>query len=82
MMKIHAIILCILTALFAIPLKSGEKPKLIVVIAYDQLRGDRLDAVKDDLTDGGFLRLIKQGKSYANCSFKHANCMTGPGHAT
>lgn len=62
-------------------LNAGDKPKLIVVLSYDQLRGDRITRFKDELSDKGFLRAINEGLYFSNCTFNHANTMTGPGHA-
>lgn len=64
------------------PHLSRQKPKLIVLIAYDQLRGDRLDFYKDELSKDGFLRVMREGANFSQCYFNHANNMTGPGHAT
>jgi predicted AlkP superfamily pyrophosphatase or phosphodiesterase len=60
---------------------AGDKPKLIVVLSYDQLRGDRIARFKDELSDRGFLRAINEGLYFSKCTFNHANTMTGPGHA-
>jgi len=54
-----------------------KEPKLVVVIAVDQLRRDRLlEAV-----DGGLKRLVDGGRRFANGSIAHALTTTCPGHA-
>jgi len=54
-----------------------DKLTLVVVIAVDQLRRDRLH---DDFP-GGLGRLIRHGKVFAAARTNHANTSTCPGHA-
>ncbi|MFN8367021.1 MAG: alkaline phosphatase family protein [Candidatus Kapaibacterium sp.] len=64
-----------------IQLSAQDKPKLVVVISYDQLRGDRLEYYKNELSPNGFLRVMQNGVNYTECLYNHANNMTSPGHA-
>lgn len=48
---------------------SATPPKLIVGIAIDQLRTDYLEALRDRMTDGGFNRLLRQGRVYEQVTF-------------
>lgn len=57
-------------------------PKLIVVISYDQFRGDYPDRFAGVWGTRGFRRLAAEGAYAPHCMFRHANNMTGPGHAT
>ncbi|MGH7678963.1 MAG: alkaline phosphatase family protein [Gemmatimonadaceae bacterium] len=55
-------------------------PKLVVLIAVDQLRGDMLDRYASQLR-GGYARL-RQGAWFVNGYQDHANTETAPGHAS
>ena len=76
------LVLCAMLFLFflsvSLPSASDQtRPKLIVVVAVDQLRRDRLNA---DST-GAFGRLLKQGRVFTNAQLDHAVTNTCPGHA-
>ena len=61
---------------------ASEKPKLIMQITVDALRGDlpgRFDSV---LGDGGFRYLMNDGIYYTNAHYQHANTETIVGHAS
>ena len=53
-------------------------PRLIVLLAIDQLRPDRLSANQP----GGLGRLVREGRRFSNASLQHAQTDTCPGHAT
>lgn len=55
-------------------------PKLILVLALDQMRFDYLTRF-DDLYKGGIRRLIDRGAVFSNANFRHASTETGPGHS-
>jgi predicted AlkP superfamily pyrophosphatase or phosphodiesterase len=61
--------------------RSG-RPKLVVQITVDQLRGDLPMRYQDRLGSGGFRYLLEQGVHYANAQYRHANTETAVGHAT
>jgi predicted AlkP superfamily pyrophosphatase or phosphodiesterase len=61
---------------------SPARPKLIVLVVFDQLRADYLTRWPDHFGDGGFRRLTNGGAYYTNCHYPYANTFTGPGHAT
>ncbi len=78
--------IAVTTALAAIltaaePAASG-KPKLIVLVVFDQFRGDYLDRWYDLYAANGFRRLERDGTWFANCHYPYAGTMTGPGHAS
>jgi len=54
----------------------------VVVISYDQYRGDFPTSFSRFASSQGFNRILREGAWFPNCSFKHASLMTGPGHAT
>ncbi len=64
-----------------LPTLAVPQPKLIVIISIDQMRGDYLYRW-DRFWIGGFRRLLEHGRSFSQCFYEHANCQTGPGHAT
>ncbi len=55
--------------------------KLVVVVYFDQLRGDYLGRWGDLFGDGGFNRLTTQGAWFTDCHYPYATTTTGPGHA-
>ena len=62
--------------------QERSKPKLILQITVDQLRGDLLARYYDRLGDGGFRYLLDTGTVYGNAHHRHANTETIVGHTT
>lgn len=62
----------------AAPGRADEPPRLVLLIAVDQLRRDRLDAA----LPGGLGRLAREGRVYAEAALDHAGTATCPGHVT
>ena len=76
---------CILVLAFvAMPsiVNAKDKPRLIVQITVDQLRGDIPTRYLDRFGEGGFRYLIEQGIHYDNAHHTHANTETIVGHTT
>ncbi len=61
---------------------TNNKPKLILQITIDQLRGDIINKYKSNFLNDGFLYLINNGTSFTNAHYIHAITKTAPGHAT
>jgi predicted AlkP superfamily pyrophosphatase or phosphodiesterase len=61
--------------------KTSEKPKLVLQITIDQMRGDYPMRYKDRLSEGGFRYLMEKGTHYTNAHFQHADTETPIGHA-
>lgn len=61
---------------------AADKPKLILQITVDQLRGDLPTRYYDKLGKGGFRYLWESGIVYRNAHHAHANTETIVGHAT
>ncbi len=59
-----------------------KKPKLVLQITVDQLRGDLPTRYYDRLQDGGFKYLWEKGVVYSNAHHAHANTETIVGHVT
>jgi hypothetical protein len=62
-------------------LDSG-KPRLVVLVVFDQMRGDYLVKWRDLFGPGGFRRLQDEGAWFANCHYPYASTLTSPGHAS
>ena len=60
----------------------NARPKLVVLIVVDQLRGDLLERYHDQFVEGGFRLLMDKGAYFSNCNYQYANTRTAPGHAT
>ncbi len=61
---------------------ADERPKLILQITVDQLRGDLPTRYYDRLGEGGFRYLWENGVVYRNAHHAHANTETIVGHTT
>jgi predicted AlkP superfamily pyrophosphatase or phosphodiesterase len=57
------------------------RPRLVVVVAVDQMRADYLDRFRP-LFSAGLKRLADEGAVFTNALYRHACAETGPGHAT
>jgi len=55
-------------------------PRLVVVLAIDQMRFDFLTRF-DPLYTGGLRTLIDRGAVFTNANYRHAPTETGPGHS-
>ncbi len=60
---------------------TSEKPRLVLQITIDQMRGDFPMRYKDRLGEGGFRYLMEKGTHYTNANFQHADTETPVGHA-
>jgi hypothetical protein len=63
---------------------SGEaavRPRLVVVIAVDQLRADYLDRFRPYFSARGFNLFLQHGARFASARYEHAITETCPGHA-
>jgi len=74
--------LLLVVLLAAATLQAADKPKLILQITVDQLRGDLPTRYYDRLGDGGLRYLWEHGVVYSNAHHAHANTETIVGHAT
>jgi len=72
-------------SLFAVRCSLLAAPSLIVVVSFDQMRGDfaaRFAPFYQSKKGGGFGRLQREGLDYKQCYYRHASNITGPGHAS
>jgi predicted AlkP superfamily pyrophosphatase or phosphodiesterase len=67
---------------YCVSAAAQERPKLILQITVDQLRGDLPVGYYDRLGEGGFRYLWENGVVYRNAHHAHANTETIFGHTT
>ncbi|MBU3741688.1 MAG: hypothetical protein FGM24_05320 [Candidatus Kapabacteria bacterium] len=63
-------------------MRAAERPRLVVVISYDQLRGDMPTTFARFVSQHGFERVKREGAWFDACYYDQAAMMTAPGHAT
>ena len=61
---------------------QAERPRLFVLVVFDQMRGDYLIRWQPHFADGGFRRLLGEGVWFQNCHYPYAGTITGAGHAS
>jgi len=87
-MRLSFVGMLLLTPLLATNSIAGDndlgkkKPKLILQITVDQLRGDLPTRYYDRLGEGGFRYLWEKGIVFSNAHHDHANTETIVGHTT
>jgi hypothetical protein len=62
--------------------RAPAKPRLAVLVYFDQLRGDYLTRWDDLFGADGFHRLERDGAWFQDCHYPYANTVTGAGHAS
>ena len=62
-------------------LKSSSKPKLVVLLVVDQMRGDYVDKFRFQWT-GGLKRLVDEGAWFRDAAYPYAATETCVGHST
>ncbi len=80
--KSTAILATITALLFVSSVQANDKPRLVLQITVDQLRGDLPTRYYDRLGEGGFRFLWESGVVYGNAHHAHANTETIVGHTT
>jgi len=83
---LRAIVLLTLTMMAGRTVRAQAyeaKPKLVVVLVFDQFRGDYLDRYRADFkAKNGWNLFLKQGAHFTDCYYDYANLVTAAGHAT
>jgi hypothetical protein len=64
------------------PPSAKPAGKLVVLVVFDQMRGDYLDRWADAFGPDGFERIKKDGVWYSDCHLPYACSSTAPGHAS
>src|SRR5688572_17762100 len=74
----------LLIACFSTPLLAAEpeKPRLVVLIVFDQMRGDYIEKWQPLFGKDGFVRMQTEGAWFTNCQYPYSITTTGPGHAS
>jgi predicted AlkP superfamily pyrophosphatase or phosphodiesterase len=70
------------TAPHASPRRPPLKPRLAVLVVFDQMRGDYLSRWEPLFEKGGFRRLLSEGAWFQDCHYPYAGTWTAAGHAT
>src|SRR5215470_20013227 len=65
----------------AAPAVSPSRPKLVVLLVVDQMRGDYIDKFEGQWT-GGLKRLVREGAWFRQAAYPYAATETCVGHAT
>ena len=84
-MKYKILCYITLTSALLIPittLAAPPKPKLVVQITVDALRGDLLERYKANFGNDGFRYLMDNGTYYTNAYYQHGNTETIVGHVS
>ena len=87
-MKIRSLVVCLLClCCLSTPVARADaydgKPKLIVILVFDQFRGDYLDRYRSHFAaKNGWNLFLKQGAHFTDCYYDYANLVTAAGHAT
>ncbi|HEY1191069.1 MAG TPA: alkaline phosphatase family protein [Gemmata sp.] len=58
------------------------RPKLVVLVYFDQFRGDYLARWRADFGAGGFNRITADGAWFTNCHYPYAYTVTAAGHSS
>lgn len=73
---------------WAFPISRSEgipdfprRPKLLLILAIDQLRYDYLVRFRPQFVERGFSLLLNGGANFVNCRYDSTVTDTGPGHA-
>lgn len=81
-LKAFFIGIVILVVNLGVNAQSESKPKLVVGIVLENFNPDYLLKYKGQFADGGFSRLINQGRVYRNSSYGYQYSQTGVDHAS
>jgi hypothetical protein len=58
-------------------------PKLVIMLVFDQFRGDYLDRYRADFkAKNGWNLFLRQGAHFTDCYYDYANLITAAGHST
>ena len=58
---------------------AEAKPRLVVLVVFDQMRADYLTRFYDSFGKDGLRRLPDEGAWFDNCNYPYALTLTGPG---
>jgi hypothetical protein len=64
------------------PAPAPERPRLVVLVVFDQMRADYLTRWQKQFSKEGFGRLLREGAWFRNCHYPYALTLTAPGHTS
>lgn len=78
------ILQCVLfaAAFLILDMARAEKPRLVLFLVVDHLRGDTFLHMQERFGEGGFRYLLEHGAVYEKAEYRHATTHTSCGHAT
>lgn len=81
---VRSLVLTLIAAAAPLSSRAAEpsRPRLLVLVYFDQFRGDYLRRWHDQYGEGGFRRLVSEGAWFANCHYPYAYTVTAAGHAS
>src|SRR5438270_378134 len=62
--------------------QEPPRPRLAVLVVFDQMRADYLTRWRELYVAGGFKRLQEEGAWFQNCHYPYAYTVTAAGHAS
>ena len=82
-----AVSLSVVVFVLMIPIAESQeptpvRPKLVVMIVFDQMRGDYLKKWQPLFGEGGFKRLQNDGAWFTDCHYPYAYTLTAAGHTS
>jgi predicted AlkP superfamily pyrophosphatase or phosphodiesterase len=85
-LRLRILAVLMLASLVAPPARADAydaKPKLVIILVFDQFRGDFLDRYRADFkAKNGWNLFLHHGAHFTDCYFDYANLITAAGHAT
>jgi predicted AlkP superfamily pyrophosphatase or phosphodiesterase len=79
---VFVLLLSVIVVSCNVAIAGRSKPKLILQVTVDQLRGDQPERYLDRMGKGGFRYLLEEGVVYKDAHHRHSNTETVVGHAT
>ncbi len=85
--KCLSLVLCGCLTTLCVPRAKADaydgKPKLVIMLVFDQFRGDYLDRYRADFkAKNGWNLFLRQGAHFTDCYYDYANLITAAGHST
>jgi predicted AlkP superfamily pyrophosphatase or phosphodiesterase len=80
--RLFPLLIVALVFLGSQPAVAAPPPRLVVLVVFDQLRGDYLGRWQSLFGADGFRRLLTRGAWFTNCNYPYAYTRTGAGHAS
>src|SRR5205823_4031082 len=62
--------------------EQPDQPKLVVLVVFDQMRGDYPSRWEKLYDKDGFGKLLHEGAWYQNCHYPYSHTVTAAGHAS